>query len=256
MSFGKTVESIVLDFKREIDLSNSKGKSKNSEEFALDICQFSNTWGGVLLIGVVEKYCEAKKAKVAHSIKNVDNYEEISCFINDKVIPVIHPPPLDITIVPIDINDKTIVAINIPPIERSLSCTYSLLPPFQSKFPYRTHHGKKYFRPADVEKIISMNHKHLVLRLNELTSVTREVTLYPNLIKEEINKNTWDNQGESVIIEKVANSEYTLNIASLRINIPYSFTNDVWLTESGKIGIFLNIKICQSSDRRELRFDI
>lgn len=256
IKFGISTENITLDFKQEVELPTGAARNKAAEELALDICQFANTWGGVLLIGVTERLCEASNKKTAFSTKNVNNCEQLSCFINDKVIPVIHPKSINFEINNFKVDGCNICSINVEPLHNGLACVYTLNPPYLAKYPYRTHHGKKYLNPMDVERSLSVKNKHLILRLNELSKVTREIDIYPAIMREEVDKNTWEVVGDNAIVENISKSEFTLNIFSLRINVPYSFVNDVWLSESGRIGLFLKVTISVTSDRKKLNFEI
>ncbi len=252
VKLGETVESIAIEFKRELDLT----KRNSAEETALDICQFSNANGGVILIGVEEKSIPDTQKKVAYNYINV-NYETISQFINDKVLPLIHPKSIQLDIISIEIEEKkNIVAINIAPLARGLACVALNTPPYAGKYPYRTHYGKKYFNPLEVEKLMSNSNRYIPIKLQEVFSTNREVTVYPSIIKEEAKKNlSWDTKDFTVIIKNVSGSEFTLNIAGIDINIPYSLTKDVWTTEDEKIGILLAVKLIISSDRRNIYFD-
>ncbi len=249
---GETEESITLEFKREF---NNK-KENAAEEIALDICQFSNAIGGVILIGVEEKSTPGTGKKVAHCYKN-SNYGDISRFINDKVLPLIHPKPISIDIVSIDIEkNKSLTAINVTPLARGLACVAENTPPYAGKYPYRTHYGKKYFNPAEVERIMANSNRYIVIKLLEVFTTNKEVRIYPSVQKEEAKPNlSWDSKDCTVVIKCVNSSEFTLNIAGIDINIPYSLTKDVWITEDEKIGILLDIKLKISPDRRNIYFD-
>ena len=250
---GETVESKTIEFKQNLNLP----KDNSAEETALDICQFINSAGGVILVGVVEKRNERTGKHVAHSFINVD-HNNILQFINDKVLPIIHPRSISIDIASIAVSkEKNITAINVGPLAKGVACVAQNTPPYPGKYPYRTHYGKKYYNPLEVEKIMTNNNRYLFLKPNEMFKHDKEVALYPSISKKEADRNlSWDSKDSTVILKEVNDSEYKLNIAGIDINIPYSITRDAWITEDNKIGILLEIKLVVSSDRRTILFDL
>ena len=258
VKLDETTESIILDFKRQIDISeiSRNEKKKKAEELALDICQFANTWGGVLLIGVAEAKNTITSKKVAKHLIGVENHEEISQFINDSVLPLLYPKNISIEVLCIDTVDfKHLTSINVLPLTDTIGCVCSDAPPYSPKYPYRTHYGKQYLHPLEIEKRMSDSYRFVPIRLHELLSKTREVELYPSVEKYPIdNSKRVDSKTLNVVLKEVSNYEYRLNICGIDINIPFSLTRDVWLTENNKIGILLQTKLCISSDRKSVSF--
>lgn len=260
IQIGQTVESIVLDFKVEITISNlsSKKKKEVAEEFALDICQFANTWGGVLAIGVKEELDESRGRKVATGFVDTVDFEDLSQFINNNVLPLIHPSSLQFEIVPVTTkNGHNLVIINIFPLTSGLSCVFANQPPYPAKYPYRTNYGKKYFHPSEIEKRMSDVNRSIPIKLHEISFKTKTVTLFPKIIKEEIKKtDTWDSKGVNIVFKDISNYAYTLNINGVDINIPFSLTKDVWLTEKNTMGILLGIQVSLSPDRKSINLGL
>ena len=85
ISLNSTQETLFIEFKKEIDLMDKRLRTDLAEEFACDICQFANTLGGVILIGVEEGDGKIPGLSVATRFLNVDNIEQIRVFLNDKV---------------------------------------------------------------------------------------------------------------------------------------------------------------------------
>jgi hypothetical protein len=248
---GETEESLTLEFKREIDVA----KDRNSEEIALDICQFLNTKGGVILVGAKEELMNGKK--VITQYLNIDS-ERVLRFLNDTVITLINPKNITVRPVVIGVNSfTTILAINISPLINGVSCVCKMQPPYSQKYPYRTHYGKKYFTPIEVEQLMSNQFRYISIKLEQLIDKTREVVIYPSITKEEIaNASSWDVRDDNILVKSIGQSEYRLNICGIDINVPFSLTNDVWETEDGKIGVYLKISLVVDKQRKKINFTL
>ena len=253
VKLGVTAEDEFIEFKREANYS----KENANEEMALDICQFSNSLGGVILYGVDEKLDTTSNKKIATGYRNID-FDKISKFINDKVVPIVHPKNIRVSYSHIKIDEQTyIVAVNIDPLSNGLACVHQNKSPFSQKYPYRTSYGKKYLTAVEVEKMMSQNNRHISIKLHELRTKSNEVKLYPSLKKENLGeKSFWDNSDDTIILKGIGNNEYKLNASGIDINIPFSLTKDIWQTEDDKIGIILETKIIISSCRKKIFFDI
>ncbi|MDO9087579.1 MAG: ATP-binding protein [Anaerolineaceae bacterium] len=258
IQLGITTESIFMDFKLNIDISSPSKKKSAAEEFALDICQFANTWGGVLLFGVDETKSAATGKKVAQDFPGITNFEELSQFINDSVLPLIFPKEVKVELMCLESPSNTqLMAINVLPLALGISCVYNISPPYSQKFPYRTPYGKKYFHPLEVEKRMSTSNRSVPIKLEDLCRHTREVTLYPKIEKEPIDKpEKWDVLETVIVLNNVSSYEFSLKISGIVINIPFSLVRDVWLTENERIGILLNTRLIIASDRKRINLDL
>lgn len=260
IKLGETLESVYLDFKTDIQISNNSPKKKQemAEELALDICQFANTWGGVLLIGVKETLNHSSQMKVAQGITGVSTPNELVEFINDCVLPLIYPKDIKINQVWIKTSEnKLVLAINISPLGLGIACVCAISPPYTSKFPYRTNYGKKYFHPIEVEKRMAINDRSIHIKLDELIRTTKEVTVFPNIMVEPIDRaNKWDFAEINIFLKGISKNEFTLKIGGIDVNIPFGLVKDVWFTEHGKIGIILSTRLILSSDRKSIFMDI
>ncbi len=250
VTLGFTEENGQLDFKREI---NTKS---DGSEIALDICQFLNSMGGVILVGVEEKIGQHNK-KVATSFIDT-NYEEVARFINDKVLNQIHPKGIKLNLSSIAVNSSvSILAVNIYPIAEGIACVSNNQPPFAMKFPYRTHYGKKYYSPPEASKHMSNSNRSIFIKLVELAEKHNEVRIYPDLSKENASSDlTWESTDNNVVLKNIGDYEYTINTCGIDVNIPFSLTKDVWITEKSEIGILLGMELIVSSDRKEIFFNL
>lgn len=251
ITLGETTESLILEFKREVNYK----KENIYEEIALDICQFANSLGGVIIFGLEEKVNESGK-RVASTYVNFD-FDCFSKFLNDKILPIIYPKDIRLSIFSVDIRSGVcIAALNILPLAMGLACVSSSGPPYYQRYPYRTHYGKKYYSPLEVERVISNPYRYMYIRLNEFITAVREVVLYPSIKKEEPSRKlSWDTKELTVLITDIGESEYTLSVAGLAVNIPYGITRDVWMTENKKIGLLISASLVISSDRKNVYFD-
>lgn len=253
ITLGITSESEELEFKRFIDFQNKK----SAEELALDICQFANSNGGEIFIGVKEIENTQKQLKTAESYVDI-NIEKTLEFINNKVIQLIHPKTVKFEIKPITIDENTnILSINVRPLASGVACVCNNQEPYYQKFPYRTNYGKKYLNPSDVELRMTNKNRYIRITLEELIEQSKYVTLFPEVKKDEISKDlSWDTKEPISVLKQIRNTEYTVNIAGIDINIPYSLTEDVWITETQTIGILLKVNLTINSDRKKVKFEI
>lgn len=256
ISLGHTEESISIEFKRELP-TNKFDLGRVAEELALDICQFLNSNGGVIVFGLKEAHDAYQGKRVAKEFCHTD-YDKIARLINDKSIPMIHPKPVKVDISSIKVGDDThLTTINVFPIIDGVACVYATSPPYAAKYPYRTHYGKKYYAPAEVEKLLVSSNRHIPLKLYEAEATTgsKQVTLYPSVRKDmPSDRTTWENRDATAILKGVYRNEYTLNISGIDINIPFSLTKDVWTTENNYIGILLAMPLAISTDRKHIYF--
>ncbi len=260
VQLGITTESIYMDFKLNIDLGSKSPKKKQelAEELALDICQFANTWGGVLLLGVKEAEDDIDGKKVAAEFSGVHNFEELSRFVNDSVLPLIYPREINIDLICLKTPKRTqVVAINVSPLSVGVSCVCTPSPPYSPKYPYRTHYGKRYLHPIEVEKRMSDSNRSIPIKLEDLCARTGEVTLYPKIEKETIDRpERWDYQETNILLKNISSYEFSLKISGIDVNIPYSLVRDVWFTEKKTIGILLSTRLIITSDRKNINLGL
>lgn len=255
---NSTQETIFLEFKKEINLKNKSLRAALAEELACDICQFANTLGGAILIGVEEGNGKISGLSVATRFVNVNNIEEIRVFLNDKVRNFYYPSSINFDIIAIEIkNDICVLAINVYPLTNSIACVFSPSMPDFLKYPFRTEFGKKYMRPYEVEEKMNNRNRSLYLQLSNIWQRDKKVQILSPVIKEEKSPTLqWDNRDLNVFISDLFDHEFRLRVNDQIINIPYGLLKEVWTTYDGKIGIILNARIVISRDRKELSLSI
>ena len=247
---GETEESLYLDFKRTLN----KEKSNSAEECALDIAQFANSYGGVIVFGVIEQFLESRKKKVATEYVDVD-YEDISKYINNKVRKLLYPESIDIDVLSVLTNcGSSLVVVNVYPLLSGLACVGRKVEPYIMKYPYRTNYGKKYFNPHEVEKYISSGNRMIYVRLDEFEVRGKLIELYPDLIIESIDSNLkWDIKDPNVSIIDYNLTELTLAVGGVKINVPTGLVKEVWNTTKNSIGMILDMELVLMSDRKNVK---
>jgi predicted HTH transcriptional regulator len=258
ISLNYTQETLFIEFKKEINLMNRHLKTALAEEFACDICQFANTLGGVILIGVEEGNGNIPGLSVATRFVNVDNIEQIRVFLNDKVRNFYYPSSINFDIVAIEVeNDISLLAINIYPLTNNIACMFSPSSSDYLRYPFRTEFGKKYMRPYEVEERMNNRNRSLYLQLSNIWQKDKEVQILSQVIKEEKSATLqWDNRDLNIFISELFDHEFRLKVNDQLINIPYGLLQEVWTTYDGKIGIIINARIVISSDRKKISLSI
>lgn len=219
---GETSESIHWDYKQSFS-------PKKSEDFAIDLAAFANTFGGTLLIGVAEKSDGAKK--VASGFVPSINVEEIRKTVHTHICEIISPK-IDVQVVPIDVSGNLIVAINVEP---SINLVGVCLDKDRRSFnfPYRTEFGNQFMTFEEVEKRMADNKtRAMYLKLKKYIPSGGKVNVYPAPIAN--NKIEWR-------FEWIHNSENEIRLDQngyRSIDIPISFIEEVW---NGRGGICLKL---------------
>lgn len=219
---GETSESIHWDYKQSFS-------PKKSEDFAIDLAAFANTFGGTLLIGVAEKTDGAKK--VASGFVPGINVEEIRKTVHTHISEIISPK-IDVQVVPIEVSGNLVVAINVEP---SINLIGVCLDKDRRSFnfPYRTEFGNQFMTFEEVEKRMADNKtRAMYLKLKKYIPSGGKVNLYPAPIAN--NKIEWR-------FEWIHNSENEIRLDQngyRSIDIPISFIEEVW---NGRGGICLKL---------------
>jgi hypothetical protein len=253
----KTQESIIWDFKREINLADKKKLVNLASEIACDICQFANAWGGSILVGIEESKGKLSGLNVAKDFVGIDNCELVKQFLNDRVRNCIHPIDVQFETSTIKLKDKTLLAINVKALPNTLACVSSPANIEYLRFPYRTEYGKKYFRGLEIEVRMNNNYRRIFLRLNEIWDRNKDVVLLSPLIKEDIDpKLTWDNRDINITISDFFENEFQLKVNDLFMNIPYGLVRELWNTIDNKIGLILNASIVIPGNRKSLNLTV
>lgn len=219
---GETSESIHWDYKQSFS-------PKKSEDFAIDLAAFANTFGGTLLIGVAEKTDGAKK--VASGFVPGINVEEIRKTVHTHISEIISPK-IDVQVVPIEVSGNLVVAINVEP---SINLVGVRLDKDRRSFsfPYRTEFGNRFMTLEEVEKrMVDNKTRAMYLKLKKYIPFGGKVNVYPAPIAN--NKIEWR-------FEWIHNSENEIRLDQngyRSIDIPISFIEEVW---NGRGGICLKL---------------
>lgn len=219
---GETPESIHWDYKQSFS-------PKKSEDFAIDLAAFANTFGGTLLIGVAEKSDGVKK--VASGFVPGINVEEIRKTVHTHISEIISPK-IDVQVVPIEVSGNLVVAINVEP---SINLVGVCLDRDrrQYSFPYRTEFGNRFMTLEEVEERMADNKtRAMYLKLKKYIPSGGKVNVYPAPIAN--NKIEWR-------FEWIHNSENEIRLDQngyRSIDIPISFIEEVW---NGRGGICLKL---------------
>lgn len=219
---GETSESIHWDYKQYFS-------PKKSEDFAIDLAAFANTFGGTLLIGVAEKTDGVKK--VASGFVPGINVEEIRKTVHTHISEIISPK-IDVQVVPIEVSGNLVVAINVEP---SINLVGVCLDRDrrQYSFPYRTEFGNRFLTLEEVEERMADNKtRAMYLKLKKYIPSGGKVNVYPAPIAN--NKIEWR-------FEWIHNSENEIRLDQngyRSIDIPISFIEEVW---NGRGGICLKL---------------
>ena len=219
---GETPESIHWDYKQSFS-------PKKSEDFAIDLAAFANTFGGTLLIGVAEKSDGVKK--VASGFVPGINVEEIRKTVHTHISEIISPK-IDVQVVPIEVSGNLVVAINVEP---SINLVGVCLDRDrrQYSFPYRTEFGNRFMTLEEVEERMADNKtRAMYLKLKKYIPSGGKVNVYPAPIAN--NKIEWR-------FEWIHNSENEIRLDQngyRSIDSPISFIEEVW---NGRGGICLKL---------------
>ncbi len=250
--FGSTCEDIFLDFKREFDFA-SQHKRDIAEEFACDVCQFANTFGGSILIGIEEKYKEKEKLKVASKVYPINNIEKIQQYYNDCVLPLISPHYIDVWFNVINLLGGSILSICIKPLVNTIAAVSSKKNNKYLRFPYRTNYGKKYMSYNDIFRRINSSTREKFLSLLDIWTQNNKVELLSPITKEEkSNSVIWDHKEFIVHIKEVTESYFVLQINDLKINIPYDLVYALWEIDAHIIGLVLLVELVIDKNRKKI----
>jgi predicted HTH transcriptional regulator len=145
VDFGQTTESMTLDFKYDLNHFVA-ARQDDAKELCRDICQFANSEGGTLLVGIVEqKSGDARVTTAVHPIAGFDRRREwIEQAVQKHLVPATTPVYIDRVV----LGAGPIVAINVPASERLVVVWDKALHTMECY--RRTNHGKESLNPDEV----------------------------------------------------------------------------------------------------------
>lgn len=219
---GETPEGIYWDYKEEINF-------ETPVKLAIDLAAFANTFGGTLLVGVVEK--KINDIRVASDYASNVDFEKIKKRVNDHILNLTSPR-MSAQVVHIDVNGKKIVAINVDP-SVNLIAIRSNKDPHAYCFPYRTEYGNQYMSFEEVEKrMVDNKTRAMYLKMKKYLPSGGKVNIYPAPIAN--NKIEWR-------FEWIHDSENEIRLDQngyRSIDVPISFIEEVW---NGRGGVCLKL---------------
>jgi hypothetical protein len=157
-----THEDIRLDFK-----SLLSPNLNNSDELALDVASFANTFGGILVFGVREA-ANANGFKVAKAITGVENAEDVKKAVAALSSAWLHPDPLPTChFIPLAGSAQTVVVVEILPTPE-LIFVWGSSQRNVMKFVGRNDYGKFYLTVDEVHNRMNTSSRRAYLRLHEM----------------------------------------------------------------------------------------
>lgn len=267
IKIGSTKESLYLEFKKEI-LINHANKHLASE-IASDICQFANSFGGSIIIGIKESNNQ-NEFKTAEGYINVTNVDEIRQYLNDVVATLVYPTTAKLfECEPITMQtSETLFTINIKPIEYGAASISSKSEPEVIKYPYRTDYGKKYMNPDQVMERIMNSNRSIVIRLNRLKntcindSMGTIIDLLSPIYDMDDGSRKITNDFDVYLVD-IRESEFKMKFSDkkcgvtngITLTVPYSLIDHLWQTDQNKIGMVLSVNILINRERGICRFE-
>jgi len=234
-----TPESIYWDYKARYSF-------ENKEEFAKDICAFANTFGGSILIGVLENKNVAN-LKVASGLLSVQDAERIKSDIYNGVLPLIAPSP-SVFVDVFSIEAQTIISVNIDPLVNSIACVKKIDRVHFFCYPYRSDFGKQYYTPLEVEKIMSSSsYRAAEIFFRENVNEQTDILLISPVFQKPQNGNMFLINLEAVFhMEHLYDWGFDLKYRNMRCNVPFSAIKRIWKNLSEKIELELELFIVVS----------
>jgi hypothetical protein len=241
-----TKESILLDYKQEIDLT--KG-DRLSVELASDIVQFANSFGGELIIGVSED-----RGQGSFNVVGCENRDGIRQFIHNRVLPLIYPQTINPDIDIERIDGKDVLVIKVAALAEGVGFVVSREND-SLKAPYRTDFGKKFMSASEVEKRIGDSSRRIFLKLSALNASSPKIKLSsPFLIA--LNNGGLEEYGNKFefTISKLEDNHLTMLVNhSLNFNIPYSQIEDAWDLGFNEIAMILKLRVIYRREPLSIR---
>lgn len=254
--FGETPEGLQLEFKRDLNAWAAKDAAQRAngrKEFCRDVCQFANTNGGTLLIGVDE--IDRDGVRVASGIHPLDDCDDRRGWMQQAISQFLVPATLPVTIEPLTLPEGRIIVVTIPASERVVTVwdkdegTIECL--------RRTNHGKEYLNPTQMQELMLNTGRISKLALDRVRAEVQgeDVELasgvwvresdgrYRRFPEMSIRMRRFDS--ESVLDEH--DFELVLALPDSQgltcLRVPYGLLREAWVTSDRKIGLFLHARV-------------
>jgi hypothetical protein len=259
VEFGRTTESLCLEFKSTVDgwllpdgaKNRDRLKRDGQKELSRDISQFANAIGGCVLVGVQETSMPGSQLTLATGVEPLKDPQGLKHWIEQAIKNYLVPSTLRHDIHEIEMPVGHILAINVPP-SRSLVAIWDDQNHTQ-EFVYRTSHGKAYMNPDDVERHRDGN--------SRAGKISFEMAMGAATVKDEVEvaNGYWKMQDTghkkvSVLGTKIgAATDQWVSLNVLEANmfgppettafvVPYSLIREAWVAASGRVTILLSAR--------------
>jgi hypothetical protein len=249
VTIGATTESLVLEFKAEINTRNPQ-KDVVQREFGCDVAQFANSDGGCLLIGVEEQLDPATNLKRAIGIKTVAKPDDLTKWLEQAIVKYLVPSTFSHEILPIQLAGGMVLAVNIFPSQHAVYLwdrdehTIEVL--------RRTNHGKEWMNPDELERHIMDGSRAARIRIAEVVaaSTNRLVELVggvfarnPDLYR--VDLDTPIQMG--ALGPRAFEISVSINMKSFNLQVPYEVLRAAWLGPSGQTMLMLDVRTVWNS---------
>ncbi len=253
VTLGSTPESLVLEFKSEIDgwqippgtPERDQRKRDAQKELCRDIAQFANTFGGCLLIGVTEG--EGERHRIAAAIKPVTHVDKLKAWIEDANKNFLVPSTLAPDLRAINLDAGTVLSVNVPASRHAVALWDRGAGTIE--YVHRTSHGKAYMNPDEVERHImngsraarsalasakkEAKDRSVVLAGGIWLSLGHGQELFPQPCEIELGGDP-DDGGFTLKIKHGGVHE---------VRLPYGVIEEAWVDTHGHVNLLLSIRI-------------
>ncbi len=259
INLGVTTESLVLDFKRSLQVE----KNESRKELCRDVAQFANTHGGAMVIGVNEELDPATNLKVAKSIAPVSNPDQCREWIEQAIPQYLVPSTFTHYVERVQTSDGMVVVVNIAP---SRDMVYLWSGKKDIECLYRTSHGKAYMNPDEMERH-GMNSLRSV-KLAFKGAVDRATSQDVELIGGVVTRRPLEPMSAPSVMRLSGpirlgySDEFSFqlnipfaNLGVLGLNVPFELCRAAWIGIDGRLQILPHHQVVFEQHSQQLTFD-
>lgn len=257
VQIGTTPESVTLEFKKDFGARNiPKGTQERDEkrreaskETARDIAQFANTLGGILLLGVDETKDSATGMGVASATWPLRDVDDLRRWVDEAVTRFVVPSTISYEWVVLpQPGGGAIVAINVPGSAHLV--TVWDREQHTSEHLRRTHQGKAWMNPDEMERHLMNSSRAAYLKLQSLMErcPSGEASIADgHWIQHGVEPPERWNPVGPVKLQLTDSESFLLTVPSNNglhaVPGPYEVIEGVWLGVDGKINILLTKRL-------------
>jgi len=251
---GSTSESLVLEFKTEINGWNAPKKEPREQaqkEICRDIAQFANTLGGCLLIGITTRFDQACEVNVADAVVPVKEVEKLWQWIDQAIVNCLVPATFTHDVVVIALPQGNILAVNVPASRHLISVWDRERHTIECV--RRTSYGKAWMNPDEMERHLMDGSR--AAKLAFLAAKTQATCDHVDIvgglwIRYETSRERdqrWKPPNPITIgqIEEYWFELCLLDRQLCSVTIPYGLIKESWVGASGAVTLLLAVRIIQ-----------